>query len=318
MSGKLIALVGMVVVSSAGADSIAGPRAGSIELLESMLPVENPASLKVWLNDAGGASDDSSAPGHYRVTLGQSREFHFRSSTEVYLTAIHIDSQGVTTLLFPTAREADGHLRADKVLVFPARDEIAIVTPPLGPEDLFVFGTRQPLPLTDLKLSKEEASYPIFDEESGPPFVTRLREVLRERSDTIGAARLQMVVQGRDRTRYLATEIVAYYTAPRSRSLSRVRLDLPVTLGPQGNGPTQQTKQDLDEFAAALEHGDLVNRSFLVLGPQPQATYVVTYLTEVRKISAERLTIKETETGSGCRSEEPRIRCVEFQLDRTR
>lgn len=313
----------------------AGHRESSIEILESIPAARGSERLEVWLNEAKGKAGD---PERNRVVLGEEQRFHFVSPEEIYLTAVHVDSHGVATVLYPTTSPEDGKVAAGVEKVFPPFDIKATASPPLGREDLFVFGTKRPLTLGDLGLAGR--SYAIFDEDEAPALAGRIRDTLGSHpAEAIVAARVELRVLGRAtrdgsaEPNYTMNEIVRFFSGPRTRALTAVRLDVPIQFEFGAAELTDQAIADLEEFARAFGEPELADKHFSIcghtddVGDEPsnmvlsrqRAMQVRDYLVKKKGIDERRFTIEaygETDPKEPGHSDEVRRmnRRVEFEL----
>ena len=96
LPGAMIALAMVLGATSASA----GPRDATIEQLRALASDSSPESVRVLVNDGIGAP----------LRVGDALSYRFESTRPGYLTAIHVDTYGATTLLFPRSEVEAGRL----------------------------------------------------------------------------------------------------------------------------------------------------------------------------------------------------------------
>ena len=189
-----------VVLVASSVPTSAASRDETIEILESIPSNRDSAGLEIWLNDRRGQSEDRSTNS---LVLGDTTRYGFYSRQEVNLIAIHIDPHGVSTVIFPTNSETDGHITAGSKLSFPSDDEFT-AAPPIGQEDLFVFAIAERLSLQDIGFPAGTPDYPLVNEDDAVSVARNLKKALAEfPPGRIGMARLKSRILGRSTARGL-------------------------------------------------------------------------------------------------------------------
>ncbi len=251
---------------------MAGPREESVEILESVNAIRDPARFEVWLNEA---RSEAKAGERVSLVVGQPQHYHIVSAANTYLVTIHINAHGVATLLFP-ATSASGNLAEAGVRKDFPRDPV-YTEPPLGDDDLFVFGTRQPLTRKDLGLGDLRGDYPMLDEDDVPTIARKLREKLdAQPSGSVVAARVRSTVFGRSgvgtrglhsmRPAYTVEDIINYFMSLKTRGLRRPRLDAQIRFETNQVTLTDQARVNLDVFGEALRREELSGFVFALGG----------------------------------------------------
>jgi outer membrane protein OmpA-like peptidoglycan-associated protein len=240
-----IAFTALLLAPILAGDAHAGPpREKTLEIIESIPARGGPSyGLRVEID-----RPDAARGSQFRV--GDAFRYRFRSDRDGYLTVLHIDSQGLTTLLYPSAADADSHIGAGVDKVFPA--ELS-VQPPLGREDLVVIATPREVDLDDLgiELAPGEAVAQI-ESTAAPAVAERLRASLRDIApDDVAITQTAMRVQGRSDVPLTAQDIIEFWTT-RTRSVERPRLDLPVEFDTGSAALDDEARRILDEMGAAL------------------------------------------------------------------
>ncbi|MGH0034791.1 MAG: OmpA family protein [Myxococcota bacterium] len=323
---RLLALA-LLAALGAGVAHAAPPRERTLAVIDAIPASGGPSyGLQVEVD-----RPDAARGSVFRV--GDHFRYRFRSQRDGHLTVLHIDSQGLTTLLYPSAADPDSRIVAGKDKSFPA--ELS-VQPPLGREDLVVIATPSAVSLDDLGLELPPGEAVVqLESTAAPAVVERLRDRLSGvPPDAIAITQTAMRVEGRGDVPLTAQDIIVFWTT-RTRSVERPRLDLPVEFATGSDAIDDDARRILDEMGSALNspglarqrveiggHTDDVGESDYNQGlSERRAAAVRDYLVEQHGIDAGRLQArgygetapKESGTDPAARQANRR---VEFQAAR--
>ncbi len=232
----------LVLIVLGAASAAHADRSDTIGRLTSVDSRWDSAELAVRIND--GETDV--------LNVGERIRYRFSSEKDAYLTVINVDSTGVLTLVLPNGRAGSNRVAAGSELTLPGDgDRFRFeATPPVGPQTLLVFATRQPVTLADYGFEAGETFF-VADSPKAPSVAERVAEVLRSRGSAATAmVSLEHFIKPPEEG-YTAAQIVAFYEE-RKRSISRPKLDLHVTFELDSARLTPQARLQVDEFATAL------------------------------------------------------------------
>jgi outer membrane protein OmpA-like peptidoglycan-associated protein len=235
--------------------------------------------------------------------VGDEFRYRFRSRRDGHLTVLHVDSQGLTTLLYPSSAAPDTRIRAGEDKVFPAT---LAVQPPLGREDLVVIATPESVSLDDLGLAiaPGEAVAQV-ESTAAAALAERLKARLaRIPAEDIAITQTAMRVEGRGDVPLSAQDIIEFWTT-RTRSVERPRLDLPVEFATGSAELDDRARRILDEMGTALNSPGLGRQRVEVGGhtddvgepdynqdlSERRATAVRRYLVEQHGVDPQRLEV---------------------------
>ena len=332
-AGGALVVTGLVVGLVAGrlAAETDDPRERTLALFGDIAAAEEGFSLRAWVNRGAGEA----------IPIGSDLAYHFESQRDAWLTVVHLDAHGVSTLLLPNGAEAAAD--SDRVApgtpsTFPApsADFMLRAEPPVGQEHVIVIATAKPLPPEDLGLTLQPDSFMVLEAADGPRLAARLLDLYLETPVADRAAvRIEQQIAGRvGGTEYSSVDIVDYFTT-RTRSIKRPRLDLHIHFATDSDVLDGAAQENLDQVAEALSDPKLEAMRFLVAGhtddtgtapynkslSERRAQRVVEYLVDTQGIEAERLEITSYGETRPLESNETRAgrqmnRRVEFELVR--
>ncbi len=286
----------LLVFAWAGAAGAAA-RDVTLDGLEALAASTMSDSVRLSVNDGRGGA----------VRIGDKVVYRFESDRAGFLTAIHVDTHGSATLLYPRADADSGRIGADRAILFPSPvDAFELeVKPPVGRDVIFAFVTDEPIRRSELGIQGDDLVV-AFEPQQAPPFVERLRDLLASR-DTghYRSAKLTQQIDGRGKVQYRSLDIVRFF-GERTRSIARPKLDLQVQFQSNSAELDQQARANIDEFAEALDHPRLRSMRFAVAGhtddrgsashnmdlSQRRAASVQKYLIESGGIDAARLVVE--------------------------
>lgn len=248
------------------------------------------------------------------LPLGAPVAWRVATERPASLLLLHVDAQGVGTLLAPNGL---AELAGDRPAVPPAVEPGAPLVwpteeagfslaaePPIGREMLLVVATAEPVTGESLGLAFDQGPFAIVEASDVAVLVGRIREVLVERDAGSWSTTLveQRVLARDEGPEVLAEEMVAYFVT-RSRAIKRPRLDLHVHFATGSAELDPQARRNLDQVAQALADRRLAGARFRVAGhtdsvgelafndslSEARARAVAEYLIEVGGIAPERI-----------------------------
>jgi outer membrane protein OmpA-like peptidoglycan-associated protein len=240
------------------ANSGAASRDATVELLrglESSWPGPG-VGITVVGNAGGGA-----------LRIGDELAYQFESDDEGYLTAVHIDTHGAMTLLYPRSNPADGRVGGGQPVTLPgANDGFSLeVQPPIGRDLVYAIVTKSPIRRRELGISSAEIVVSM-EPHDAPAFVRQLRAVLDSRlPGEVGVAHVVQQIDGRGEVQYRSADIVSFF-GERTRSIRPPKLDLQIHFASDSAELDPQARRNIDEFARALADQKLVSTRFTVAG----------------------------------------------------
>ena len=257
VSGSTLVLALVVLSTSA----LAGPRDTTVDLLDALLAGQGDESVRVLVNDGAGGP----------VRIGDELVYRFESSRPGYLTAIHVDTQGATTLLYPRANVMAGLVRAGEPVQLPAMNDgfHLAVQPPVGRDLVYAIVTDTPLTRADLGIESSEIVVS-FEAHQAPEFVRTLSKALDSKAPReIRIAQVVQQVDGRGAVQYRSADIVGFF-GERTRSIRPAKLDLQIQFATNSSDLDAAARQNIDEFAQALGDPKLREMRFKVAGHTDQ------------------------------------------------
>ena len=239
------------------ASSGAGSRDTTLEVLDALLADQGDESVRVLVNDGEGGP----------VRIGDELVYRFESSRPGYLTAIHVDTQGSTTLLYPRSDVEAGFVVAGQAVALPAMNDgfHLSVQPPVGRDLVYAIVTDKPISRADLGIDSAEVVVS-FEAHQAPAFVRQLSKVLGARSSgDVRIAQVAQLVDGRGPVQYRSADIVGFFGG-RTRSIRAPKLDLQIQFATNSAVLDTAARRNIDEFARALEDPKLRGLRFRVAG----------------------------------------------------
>ncbi len=243
------------------------------------------------------------------VPLGAPIAWRVESERDASLLLLHVDAQGVGTLLTPNGLAEPPRASAGEPVVWPSEDAgfSLAAEPPIGRESLLVVATAEPLTGESLGLTfDDEGPFAIVEATDVAVLVARIREALAGReADSWGTTLVEQRVLAREEGPEMLAEEVVTYFATRSRAIKRPRLDLQVHFEIGSSVLDDAARRNLDQVAQALADRRLAAARFRVAGhtdavgehayneslSQARARAVARYLIEVGGIAPERIEV---------------------------
>jgi outer membrane protein OmpA-like peptidoglycan-associated protein len=248
--------VGFAFCIGAGT-ATASPREATVAGLEALATRANSNSVRVRVNDGASTA----------LRIGDEIVYRFESDQSGYLTAIHVDTHGSATLLYPGAGDGSGRVEAGKAVSFPdADDDFKLeVEPPTGRDVVYAFVTDAPVDRAQLGLESDDLVV-AFEPQQAPAFIERLAVVLGERgAAAYRANKLTQQIDGRGAVQYRSIDIANYF-GERTRSIAPAKLDLQIQFSTNSAVLDDTAKRNIDEFAEALGDPRLKSMRFAVAG----------------------------------------------------
>lgn len=240
------------------------------------------------------------------LPLGAPVAWQVESDRRASLLLLHVDAQGVGTLLSPNGLADPPEVEPGAPLLWPTEDAgfSLAAEPPIGREVLLVVATADPLTGESLGLDFGDGTFAIVEASDVTVLVARIREALATRDPASWSTTLveQRVLARDEGPEVLAEEVVAYF-ATRSRAIKRPRLDVHVHFEVGSSRLDDPARRNLDQVAQALADRRLASARFRVAGhtdsvgelafndalSRARARAVVDYLIEVGGIAPERI-----------------------------
>lgn len=277
----------------------AGPRSETLDRLRAIEADAGSERVRVRVETGG-------APGA-AIRIGDALAYVFESDEPGYLTVLHVDMQGATTLLYPRVDVGEGRVQSGGPIRVPgAGDAFELAAqPPVGRDVIYSIVTREPLTRRDLGLSSGGLVVSL-EPHQAPPFVERLQEALARRArGSVFVAHATQEIEGREDVQYRSADIVEFF-GTRTRSIRPPKLDLQIHFASDSAALDATARRNVDEFAGALEDPKLDRTRFKIAGhtddtggaahnlrlSRRRAEAVRRYLVEVRGIDADRLDIE--------------------------
>jgi len=201
------------------------------------------------------------------LRIGEKLAYQFDSGVMGYLTAVHVDTHGTTTLLYPRSNVEEGRIEGGRPVRLPsANDGFTLeVQPPIGRDVVYAIVTTTPIRRRELGISSGDVVVSMEPHEA-PAFVRKLKTVLDARMR--GAVEIAHVVQqidGRGEVQYRSADIVDFF-GDRTRSIRPPKLDLQIHFATDSAELGDEARRNIDEFARALENPKLADIRFTVAG----------------------------------------------------
>jgi outer membrane protein OmpA-like peptidoglycan-associated protein len=249
----LVALPLLAFAATASAES----RDATLEMLRAISTGRESEAVRIRVNDGAGGP----------IRIGDELVYRFETDAPGYLTAIHVDTHGSVTLLYPRPDVDAGRLDPGRPILLPSDDDGFALTaqPPIGRDVVYAIVTETPLTRRSLGLESRDIVVS-FEPHQAPAFVRRLRDVLDARSaNETRIAHLEQQVDGRGEVQYRSADIVGFF-GERTRSIRPAKLDLQIQFAVDSATLDDGARRNIDEFARALEDPRLRDMRFKVAG----------------------------------------------------
>lgn len=249
----------LLVLGIFGAASSAGaaPREQTVSVLRALQDGASGDGVRVFVNEGGGGP----------LRIGDKLAYRFESNRSGYLTAVHVDMHGSTTLLYPRADVSAGRVAAGRTIDLPSRGDgfTLEVQPPVGQDTVYAIVTAEPISRSDLGVTSSDLVVS-FEPHQAPEFARRLRSVLQGRpSGEIRVAHVVQQIEGRGAVQYRSADIVNFF-GERTRSIRPAKLDLQIQFKTNSAQLSEAARRNVDEFARALQDPKLRDMRFNVAG----------------------------------------------------
>ena len=210
------------------------------------------------------------ASGGAPLRIGDKLNYAFESPSDGYLTAVHVDTHGAATLLYPRSNPEAGRIGAAQRVMLPgSQDSFSLqAQPPVGRDLVYAIVTEAPITRGELGIDSGDVVVS-FEPHEAPAFLKRLRSTLDSRASGKGGgiqvAHVTQQVDGRGDVQYRSADIVQYF-GERTRSIRPQKLDLQIQFGSNSASLDSKARRNIDEFARALEDPTLAQMRFKVAG----------------------------------------------------
>jgi outer membrane protein OmpA-like peptidoglycan-associated protein len=254
---RVLGLAGLGTWLLLAAGAQASPREAVLDQLRDM--------ERNWAGDDVRVLVEGGQDGLLRI--GDVLVYRFRAQRAGYLTAIHVDTHGTATLLYPRSDAEAGRIGAAGELALPSEaDGFELrVQPPVGRDVLYAIVTDQPLSRRELGISSSDLVV-AYEPHHAADFVGRVRQALDARSDpSVRVAHVEQQIDGRGEVQYRSADIVGFF-GERTRSIRPAKLDLQIHFETDSAELDEEARRNIDEFARALEDPKLVEMRFKVAG----------------------------------------------------
>ncbi len=255
-SSSILLWVFFVAAGAAGM-AHATPREATLKLLAELSEGREAADVRIVVNDGRGGP----------VRIGEELLYRFESSGPGYLTAVHVDTHGALTLLYPRADIHEGQIGSDQPVLLPSSvDPFRLAAqPPVGRDVVYAFVTDEPLTRKDLGIESRDVVVS-FEPHQSADFARKLRSVLEARpAEAYRVAHVEQQVDGRGDVQYRSADIARFFSE-RTRSIKPAKLDLQIQFATDSVELDRTAQRNVDEFARALEDPRLRDMRFKVAG----------------------------------------------------
>jgi outer membrane protein OmpA-like peptidoglycan-associated protein len=237
--------------------AVASPRETTVARLEALLTGARSDAVRVRVNDGAGKV----------LRIGDQIVYRFESDRAGFLTAVHVDTHGSTTLLYPRRDAVAGRVKAGQVVSFPGEGDTFTleVEPPIGRDVVYAFVSDAPIERAQLGFDDADVVVSL-EPQQAPDFVKRLGSVLASRGEHgYRANKVNQQIEGRGTVQYRSADIAKFF-GERTRSIAPAKLDLQIQFDSNSDELDDAARRNIDEFAAALSDPRLRSMRFTVSG----------------------------------------------------
>ena len=252
----MVALALTLALGLAGI-AAAAPRDQTVGVLRALQEGSSGDGVRVFVNEGGGQP----------LRIGDALAYRFESTRAGYLTAVHVDMHGATTLLYPRAEIEAGRVEAGRTIDLPSRGDgfTLEVQPPVGQDTVYAIVTDEPISRSDLGITSSDLVVS-FEAHQAPDFAQRLRAVMKGHpSNEIRVSHVVQQIEGRGSVQYRSADIVNFF-GERKRSIRPAKLDLQIQFKTNSAALDDAARRNVDEFARALLDPKLSEMRFNVAG----------------------------------------------------
>ena len=252
-----IAVVALLAAAplAASADK-AHTRPQTVDALQRALSIGDGQGLSVTMN--GGSRE---------IAVGQSIAYGFEADRDGYLTVLHLDGEGVVTLLYPNTAGDDGRVTAATTRSFPPGGQGLSASLPTGIDTVYAFATAAPLELAQLGLGSNTDDFAVIDPEIAPAFATCLADHLAaEPKGSVRAARVRYAVKPADAALPYDPAAIETYFTTKTRSIRRPSMNLLIHFESDSDELSPDAIRKLDQVGKALKGNKLKQLKFELAG----------------------------------------------------
>ena len=204
------------------------------------------------------------------LSIGDKMTINVDSKIDAYVYIIHMDDNGVTTLITPKFIDGTNLIKAGIKRSYPTgKDDMEFeASAPIGIDSIYVVATAQPLIVSENPADTAPGAAIEFgiDEEK----IYNFKQAVLRASATVGSPSAQMIsyrVTGRNGpTQYVRNDIVAYFTASTTRSLKKPKMPADIKFEFDSDKLTKNAMTNLDEWGKSLTHPQMKNMKFIIAG----------------------------------------------------
>jgi outer membrane protein OmpA-like peptidoglycan-associated protein len=265
---RIATVLGALLIA---APAIALERPETIDRLASIPAIADRDRFRAWLN---GVETGPTDVVRNSAVLGDELLVHLRSSEEAHWIAVHVDANGMATLL----HEPGSRLGAGAETTYPS-DGRLVAALPTGPFEIFAFAVREPIPETVLASGMDGDVVSV--ETTRRSLDALAAELGRRPRESVAVARIRGRILGRSELRGIeaidagkstrgmppdvtAEEIVDYFCC-RGRLVGS-RTDTLVHFDTNDATLSELARANLDQWGAALRDEALRKVTFVVAG----------------------------------------------------
>lgn len=204
------------------------------------------------------------------LRIGEPLRINIASRIDAYIAIVHMDDNGVTSLVTPKFIDGSNHIKAGTERSYPTgQDGVEFETSaPIGTDSIYVIATEKPLTLSDNPA--DTAPGTVVELGVDVDKIKNLKDaVLKASRDSRNRATkmLSYLVTGRSGpTQYVRNDIVAYFTASSTRSLKKPKMPADIKFEFDSDKLTDEARANLDEWGKSLNHPSMKKMKFVIAG----------------------------------------------------
>ncbi len=205
-----------------------------------------------------------------KLSIGDALNINIESKVDAYISVIHMDDNGVTTLLTPKFNDGTNKIKAGSRVSYPAGSDDLVfeVSAPIGIDSIYVIATEKPLMISNNPADTAPGSAVEFGIDTAK--IENLKASILNASSNVLSANTKMLsyrVTGRSGpTQYVQNDIVAYFTASTTRSLKKPRMPAEIKFEFDSDKLTADATANLDEWGKSLNHPQMKKMKFIIAG----------------------------------------------------
>lgn len=204
------------------------------------------------------------------LSIGSQLTINVESKIDAYISIIHMDDNGVTTLITPKFIDGTNLIKAGSKRSYPTgKDEVVFeASAPIGIDSIYVIATEKPLMISDNSADTAPGSAVEFGIDEAK--INNFKEAVLKASGSVSNATSRMLsyrVTGRSGpTQYVRNDIVAYFTSSTTRSLKKPKMPADIKFEFDSDKLTTDAMTNLDEWGKSLTHPQMQKMNFIIAG----------------------------------------------------